>query len=154
MIRDRLSGDLKDAVKAKDSARVSTLRLICAAIKDREIAARGDENSGGVTDAEILGILAKMIRQRQESAKAYEEGGRLELAARERDEIRIIQGYLPRPMSEAEIGQAIETVIRELGATSVRDMGRIMGLLKERHMGRMDFAEAGIRIKHALGCSG
>lgn len=152
MIRDRLSGDLKDAVKAKNSQRVSTLRLILAAIKDRDIAARSGDNAEGVPDGEILGILGKMIKQRQESARAYEEGGRLELADQERAEIGIIREYMPRPMSEAEVGRAIEAAIRDVGATSVRDMGRIMARLKERHTGRMDFAMAGPRVKHALGC--
>jgi uncharacterized protein len=147
MLRERFSTDLKEAIKSKDARRVSTLRLITAAIKDRDIAARTSDNAEGVSDSDILGILAKMIKQRQESAKIYEEAGRLELAEQERDEIGVIQRYLPKPMSEAEVGQAIRKAIDELGATSIRDMGRIMAHLKERHTGRMDFAKAGAVIK-------
>jgi len=150
MIRDRLSGDLKEAIKAKDANRVCTLRLISAAIKDRDIAARTTDNLDGVSDADILGILGKMVQQRHESAKTYEEAGRLELAAQERAEIKIIQQYLPKPMSPAEVDQAVASAIRDLGATSIRDMGRIMAHLKARHTGRMDFAKAGAAIKDAL----
>jgi uncharacterized protein YqeY len=150
MLRERFSADLKEAIKAKDARRVSTLRLISAAIKDRDIAARTTDNVEGVSDSDILGILGKMIRQRQESARIYEEAGRLELAEQERDEIGVIQRYLPKPMSEAEAAQAIRKAIDELGATSIRDMGRIMAHLKERHTGRMDFAKAGAVIKESF----
>lgn len=150
MLRDRFTADLKEAIKSKDARRVSTLRLISAAIKDRDIAARTTDNVEGVSDADILGILAKMIKQRQESARIYEEAGRLELAEQERDEIGVIQGYLPKPMSEAEVAEAIRKAIDELEATSIRDMGRIMGLLKERYTGRMDFARAGAVIKESF----
>ncbi len=150
MLRERFTADLKEAIKSKDARRVSTLRLISAAIKDRDIAARTTDNVEGVSDADILGILAKMIKQRQESARIYEEAGRLELAEQERDEIGVIQGYLPKPMSEAEVAEAIRKAIDELEATSIRDMGRIMGLLKERYTGRMDFARAGAVIKESF----
>jgi uncharacterized protein YqeY len=150
MLRERFATDLKEAIKSKDARRVSTLRLISAAIKDRDIAARTTDNVDGVSDADILGILAKMIKQRQESAKIYEEAGRLELAEQERDEIGIIQRYLPKPMTEAEVAQAIRKAIDELGATSIRDMGRIMAHLKEQHTGRMDFAKAGAVIKDSF----
>jgi uncharacterized protein YqeY len=150
MLRERFATDLKEAIKAKDARRVSTLRLISAAIKDRDIAARTTDNVDGVSDSDILGILAKMIKQRQESAKIYEEAGRLELAEQERDEIGVIQRYLPKPMSEAEVTQAIRKAIDELGATSIRDMGRIMAHLKEQHTGRMDFAKAGAVIKDSF----
>lgn len=150
MLRERFSTDLKEAIKSKDARRVSTLRLISAAIKDRDIAARTTDNVDGVSDSDILGILAKMIKQRQESAKIYEEAGRLELAEQERDEIGVIQRYLPKPMSEAEAAQAIRKAIDELGATSIRDMGRIMAHLKEQHTGRMDFAKAGATIKDSF----
>ena len=106
MIRERFAGDLKEAIKAKDAPRVSTLRLICAAVKDRDIAARTEDNRG-VGEAEILAILAKMIKQREESARIYEEAGRLDLAAQERDEIAIIRGYLPKQMSESEVEKAV-----------------------------------------------
>jgi len=150
MIRERFSGDLKDAIKAKDAPRVSTLRLICAAIKDRDIAARTEDNADGVTDAEILGILAKMIKQRQESARLYEEGGRLDLAEQELAEIGIIRDYLPRQMSETEVEKAIADAIEDTGACSIRDMGKVMAQLKARHTGKMDFARAGAAIKQAF----
>lgn len=152
MLREKFSADLKTAIKAKDAASVSTLRLITAAIKDRDIASRvgetvAEDRAEGVSDAEILAILARMIKQRQESAKAYEEGGRLDLAEQERAEIGIIQTYLPRQLSEKEAEKAIAEAIAETGASSVRDMGRVMAWLKARHTGRMDFARAGVAIK-------
>jgi len=150
MIRERFAGDLKEAIKSRDAARVSTLRLICAAIKDRDIAARTDDNAEGVGDTEILAILAKMIKQREESARIYEEAGRLDLAAQERDEIVVIRGYLPRQMSESEVDNAVKQAIGETGACSVRDMGKVMAHLKARHTGKMDFARAGAAIKQAF----
>jgi uncharacterized protein len=151
MLRERFAADLKDAIKARDAALVSTLRLILAAIKDRDIAARAGDNTEGVSEADILAILGKMVRQRKESAKSYEEGGRLDLAEKERAEIEMIRQYLPRPMSETEMRQAIDTAIAETGAASIRDMGRVMAALKERHTGQMDFAKAGAAVKSALG---
>ncbi len=150
MIRERFSSDLKDAIKAKDARRVSTLRLISAAIKDRDIAARTEDHAEGVPDSEILAILAKMIRQRQESARAYEEGGRPELAERERQEIVIIRDYLPRQMTDSEVEKAVKAAIAETGASTIRDMGKVMAALKARHSGRMDFAQAGAAIKQAF----
>jgi uncharacterized protein YqeY len=150
MIRERFAGDLKDAIKSKDAQRVSTLRLICAAIKDRDIAARTDDNVEGVKDSDILAILAKMIRQREESARTYEEAGRLDLAEQERGEIGIIRGYLPKQMSESEVESAIQEAIGETGACSIRDMGKVMAHLKARHNGKMDFARAGAAIKQAF----
>lgn len=150
MIRERFSGDLKDAIKAGDKQRVSTLRLISAAVKDRDIAARTEDNTDGVSDAEILAILAKMVKQRQESARAYEEGGRLDLAAQERQEIEIIRDYLPRQMSEGEVDKAVAAAIEETGACSIRDMGKVMAALKARHTGKMDFSRAGMAIKQAF----
>ena len=150
MIRERFAGDLKEAIKSRDAPRVSTLRLICAAIKDRDIAARTDDNVEGCGDAEILAILGKMIRQREESARTYEEAGRLDLAAQERDEIVIIRGYLPKQMSEREVEKAVEDAIGETGACSIRDMGKVMAHLKARHTGKMDFARAGAAIKQAF----
>jgi len=154
-LRDRLAEALKGAMKAREADRLSTLRLINAAIKDRDIAARGpgDEDGAqraGVPDEEILSILAKMIRQRQESARAYEEGGRLELAEKELAEIRVIEDFLPRQMTADEVEAAIEAAIAELGAGSIRDMGRVMAHLKARHAGQMDFAAAGVRVKARL----
>jgi uncharacterized protein YqeY len=151
MLRERFSADLKDALKARDPASVSTLRLILAAIKDRDIAARTGDNTDGVSDADILAILGKMIRQREESARTYDEGGRLDLAQKERDEIDIIRRYLPRQLSETEVRKAIDSAIAETGAASIRDMGRVMATLKSRHTGQMDFAKAGAAIKDALG---
>jgi len=150
MIRERFAGDLKEAIKAKDAPRVSTLRLICAAVKDRDIASRTEDNGDGVGEVEILAILTKMIRQREESARIYEEAGRLDLAAQERAEIRILHGYLPKQMSEAEVDAAVKTAIGETGACSIRDMGRVMAHLKARHAGKMDFARAGVVIKQAF----
>lgn len=151
MIREKLSGDLKQAIKAKDGPRIGTLRLILAAVKDRDIAARTSDNTDGVPDEDIRAILGKMIKQRHESAKAYEEGGRLELAAQERDEVRIIQDYLPRQLSEREVEAAIAGAIEETGACSIRDMGKVMACLKSRHTGQMDFARAGSVIKDTFG---
>lgn len=150
MIREKLSCDLKLAIKAKDSPRVSTLRLILAAIKDRDIAARAGDNVEGVPDTDILAILTKMIRQRHDSARAYEEAGRLELAAQERTEIGIIEEYLPRQLSQGEVETAIARAIETTGACSIRDMGKVMATLKARHTGQMDFARAGTAIKDAF----
>ena len=150
MIRERFAGDLKEAIKARDPKRVSTLRLITAAIKDRDIAARTEDNTEGVGDPEILAILGKMIRQRQESARAYEEGGRLDLADQERAEIVIIQDYLPRQLTDTEVDRAVSAAIAETGAASIRDMGKVMGLLKARHTGQMDFSRVGATLKQTL----
>ncbi len=150
MLRERFSTDLKDAIKARDAQRVSTLRLITAAIKDRDIAARTQDTVEGVSDADILAILARMVKQRQESARAYEEGGRLDLVEQELGEIKIIREYLPRQMTEVEVRQAIAKAIADTGAASIRDMGKVMSELKSRHTGRMDFAAASATIKDAF----
>jgi uncharacterized protein YqeY len=150
MIRERISVDLKSAIKAQDVQRVSTLRLICAAVKDRDIAARTTDNVDGVSDEEIVGILVRMTKQRIESARAYEEGGRLDLAEQEREEAAIVRDYLPRQMSETEVEQAVAEAIEDTGACSIRDMGKVMAHLKARHTGRMDFARAGAAIKQAF----
>ena len=150
-LRERILADTKDAMKAKETARLSTLRLISAAIKDREIAARTEGGEqGGLTEADLIAILSKMVKQRQESAKDYEEGGRLELAEREEDEIRVIQSYLRRQLDEAEAAAAIDKAIADLGAESIRDMGRVMAELRARHAGQMDFGAAGPVIKARL----
>ena len=150
-LRDRILADTKEAMKAKETARLSTLRLITAAIKDREIAARGDgSDHDGLSEADLTAILSKMVKQRQESAKAYEEGGRLELAEREEDEIKVIQAYLPRQLDEAETNAAIDKAIADLGAESIRDMGRVMAELRTRHAGQMDFGAAGPLVKAKL----
>lgn len=152
-LRERLSTALKDAMKARDAARISTLRLINAAIKDRDIAVRSEARSEGVSDEEILSVLTRMVRQRQESARAYEEGGRLELAERELAEIGVIEEYLPRQMTEEEQEQAVARAIAEIGAAGVRDMGRVMAFLKQRHAGEMDFTTASALVKARL-CGG
>jgi len=151
-MKERVAEALKAAMREKAADRLSTLRLINAAIKDREIALRteGAESAPDLSDGEILAILGKMVKQRQESVRAYEEGGRLELAEKERAEIAVIEEFLPRQLSEAEVDAAIDSAIAETGATSVRDMGRVMGVLKAHHAGQMDFGAAGTRLKARL----
>jgi uncharacterized protein YqeY len=149
-MRERLQAALKDAMRAKEAARLSTLRLINAAIKDRDIAVRGDGQDAGVSDADILGILGKMVKQRQESARAYEEGGRLELAEKELEEIRVIEEFLPRQLSAAEVDAAIIDAVAEAGATGIRDMGKVMAALKGKYTGQMDFGAVGPRVKERL----
>lgn len=153
-MRTRINTALKQAMKDKVAARLSTLRLINAAIKDREIAARGSgEDGDGIGDAEVLAILGKMTKQRQESARAYEEGGRLDLAEREREEIKVIEEFLPRQLSDAEVEKAVRQVVSETGAESIRDMGKVMAALKARYTGQMDFGKAGPQVKDQL-CAG
>lgn len=151
-LRDRLQTRLKEAMKAREVERLSTLRLINAAIKDREIAMRGESEGPGaeVGEADILGILGKMVKQRQESARAYEEGGRLELAEKELNEIKVIEEFLPRQLSSDEVEAAIAAAISETGAASIRDMGRIMAVLKGKYTGQMDFGAVGPMIKTRL----
>jgi len=149
-MRKRLSEATKDAMRAKDKARLSTLRLINAAIKDRDIAARSETNPDGVSDAEILSILAKMIKQRQDSAKAYEEAGRIELGEGERGEIKVIEEFLPKQLGDSEVEAAIKAAIADSGAESIRDMGKVMGVLKTKYTGQMDFGKAGAVIKALL----
>lgn len=149
-LRGKVSAELKEAMKAKDAKRLGTLRLINAAIKDREIAMRGGDGAGEVGDAEVLEILAKMVKQRRESVRAYEEAGRLELAAGEEAEIAVIEGFLPRQLGEAEVDRAIGEAVSETGAASIRDMGKVMGALKSRYAGRMDFAAVGPRVRERL----
>ncbi len=149
-MRERINASLKEAMKAKDAPRLSTLRLINAAIKDQDIALRGQGNESGVSDEQILSILAKMIRQRQESASTYEEAGRLELAEKERAEIKVIEEFLPRQLSQDEVAEAVARAMDEVGASSIRDMGRVMAALKAKYAGRMDFAQAGAAVKERL----
>ncbi|MCF3972782.1 GatB/YqeY domain-containing protein [Paracoccus salsus] len=150
-LRAKLQAATKEAMKARNSTRLSTLRLIGAAVKDREIALRGGDGEGGeMTETDLIAIMSKMVKQRQESAKAYEEGGRLELAAQEEEEIRIIQEFLPRQLDEAETSAAIDSVVSDLGATSIRDMGRVMAELRVRHAGQMDFGAVGPMVKARL----
>lgn len=149
-MRDQFNADLKEAMKAKDKNRAGTLRLILAAVKDRDIAARAEDKSG-VDDAEILSILQKMVKQREEAAKTYEDAGRVELAEQERSEVEIIKGYLPTPLSEEETAAAIAELVEELGATGLKDMGRTMNALKEKYAGQLDMKIASAKVKAALG---
>ncbi|MHB2264194.1 GatB/YqeY domain-containing protein [Aliihoeflea sp. PC F10.4] len=148
-MRDKIAEALKQALKSHEKRRVSTLRLIQAAITDRDIANRG-VGKEPVNDEEILQILSKMVKQREESAKAFEEGARLELAAQEREEIEIVREFLPVQMSEDEIRKAAQDAIAEVGAEGLRDMGKAMAVLKERYPGKMDFAKASATIKALL----
>ena len=149
-LRDRVNQALKQAMWDKDASRLATLRLINAAIKDQEIAGRSADGATTVGDPEIMAILAKMTKQRNESVRAYEEGGRLDLAERERAEIEVIEEFLPRQLDEDEVTAAIDKAITDVGANSIRDMGKIMGKLKERHAGQMDFGAVGPQVKARL----
>jgi len=149
-MQERFTEALKEAVKSQDKVRVSTLRLITAAIKDRDIAARSADSGDGVTDEQILEILAKMVKQRQEAATTYEEAGRLELAEQERAEIIIIEEFLPQQLSEDEVGDAVAAAIAELGADSLKDMGKVMACLKGKYAGQMDFGKASALVKEKL----
>ena len=149
-MRETIAQALKDALKSKDKLRTGTLRLVNAAIQDRDIANRG-AGKDPVGDDEILQILTKMVKQREESAKAFEEGGRIELAEQERGEIAIIKEYLPSQMGEDEVRKAAAEAVAETGAQGLRDMGRVMAVLKERYPGRMDFSRASAIVKELLG---
>lgn len=148
-MRERLSDALKTAMKAKDARRVSTLRLVQAAVKDRDIANRGTGKEAA-SDDEVLQILAKMVKQREESAKIYDDAGRPELATHEREEIAIIAEFQPEQLSEEKTREIIASVIAETGATGLRDMGKSMAVLKERYAGQMDFARASSILKELL----
>ncbi|HEY1612154.1 MAG TPA: GatB/YqeY domain-containing protein [Rhizomicrobium sp.] len=149
-LRDEFSESLKQAMKARDNRRVSTLRLVLAALKDRDIAQRTEESRVGISEDEILSLLAKMIKQREESASIYESSGRPELGATERDEIAIIREFMPKQMTGDETKAAIQSVIAEVGAQSMKDMGKVMAALKERYAGRLDFGVAGGTVKDLL----
>jgi len=147
-LRDECTASLKEAMKAGDKLKVSTLRLITSALKDRDIEARGAGKT--LTDDDILALLQKMVKQRQESLKIYQDAGRSDLAEQEQGEITIIQSYLPQQMDEGEVSSAIDSVIAEIGAASIKDMGKVMAALKERFAGRMDFGAASGVIKAKL----
>ncbi|MBO6729324.1 MAG: GatB/YqeY domain-containing protein [Maricaulis sp.] len=149
-LRDRISTDLKNSLKAGDKRRTSTLRLVSAAIKDRDIAARAEDRCDGCEEQEIMTILTKLVKQREDSADTYEKAGRLDLAEAEREEADIVREFLPKPMDEGEIADAAAEVVTELAATGLKDMGRVMGELKSRYAGRMDFGKAGGRVKDLL----
>jgi uncharacterized protein len=149
LLRDEINNALKEAMKAKDERRVSTLRLINSTFKNADIEAR--TTGKPLSDADLLPVLQKMIKQRQESKDLYEKGGRPELAQQEAEEIAIISSYLPKQMSDAEMAAAIDAAIKESGAASMKDMGKVVGALKAKHAGQMDFAKASGMVKAKLG---
>jgi uncharacterized protein YqeY len=149
-LRARLNDAMKEAMKAKDARRLATVRLVLAALKDRDIAARSETSRELLGDDEILVLLAKMIKQREESAAVYRQGGRPELAGNEEGEIAVIREFMPRQMDEAEAKAAIQAVVAETGAASIKDMGKVMAVLKERFAGQMDFSKASAAVKAVL----
>ena len=149
MLRDDINNALKDAMKAGDARRVSTLRLVNSALKNADIEARG-QGKPPLTDEDLLSLLQKMIKQRQESVQLYQKGGRADLVAQEQGEIDIISGYLPAQMSEAEIGTVIAALVKETGATAMKDMGRVMAAIKERYAGKLDVGKASAAVKKLL----
>ncbi len=149
MLRDDINTAVKEAMKAKDERKLSTLRMINSTIKNADIEARG-QGKGPLGDEDLLGIFQKMIKQRQESVALYEKGGREELAAQEREEIAIIQAYLPKQMSDAEMQTAIAAAIGDTGAAGMKDMGKVIGALKAKYAGQMDFGKASGMVKAAL----
>ena len=149
-MRDKIASAMKDALRAKDQVALGTMRLISAALKDRDIAERSSGNDDGISDDEILGLLQTMIKQRNESAKMYRDGSRPELAEAEEQEITVIQQFLPEQLDGAAITAAIESAIKETGAASVKDMGQVMAFLKQTYAGQMDFSFASQAVKKAL----
>jgi uncharacterized protein YqeY len=150
MLRDEINNALKEAMKAKDERAVSTLRMVNATLKNADIDARGG-GKPALVDADVLAVLQKMIKQRQESVELYKKGGRDDLVKQEQQEIDIISAYLPKQMSDDEMKAAVAEVVKDAGAASMKDMGRVMAALKERYTGKMDFAKAGALVKGALG---
>ena len=146
----RITAATKTAMKERDAKALGTLRLMTAAIKDRAISLRGDGEDREPTEDEITAVLSKMVKQRRESARLYEEGGRLELAAEEEAEIGVIERFLPKPLGEEETAAAVDAAIAETGATSIRDMGKVMAALRAQHAGRMDFGAVGPLVKERL----
>ena len=149
-LREQFNEQMKEAMKAKDQRRLSTLRMVNAALKDKDIANRTETSREGISDDEILGLLGKMIKQREESAEAFDKGGRPEMAKSEREEVDIIRSFMPKQMSPDESRAAIQKAITDTGATSMKDMGKIMATLKERHAGQMDFGKASGTVKELL----
>ena len=149
MLRDDINNAVKEAMKAGQALRVSTLRMVNSTIKNADIDARG-QGKPPLSDADLLGVFQKMIKQRQESVELYDKGGRAELAAQEREEIAIISGYLPKQMSDIEAGAAISAIVQELNAQTMKDMGKVMAALRERFAGKMDFGKASGKIKDLL----
>ncbi len=151
MLRQAFTDRLKGAMKARDARTVSTVRLILAGLKDRDVAARGEGNAEGISDPEVARMLQAMIKQRRESITLYEQGNRADLAQQERDEIAIIESFLPRQLNEDQIAAAAQAAIAETGAAGIRDMGRVMAALRERYAGVIDFSRAGPIVKRLLG---
>jgi len=151
MLRQKFNDALKEAMKARDQRSVSALRLILAQLKERDIAARPSGNLGGIGEGEIVEMLGKMVKQRQESIVLYKQGNRPDLVAQEEGEIAVIERFMPRQLDEAETAAAIEAALGETGAQSLKEMGKVMALLKERFAGRLDFARAGALVKQRLG---
>jgi len=149
--REEFTQALKTALKEKDQVAMSTIRLMTAAMKDRDRAARGNGNEDGISEAEILSLLQSMVKQRQESSKTYADAGRVDLAEREEAEIKVIERFLPAQMSDDEAAAAIDAIIAEVGASSIKDMGKVMGELKTRFAGQLDMAKAGGIVKAKLG---
>ena len=147
-LRERIKGELTTAMKARDTARVSALRLINAAIQEKENALKA--GAPALTDDDVLGVMGKMLKQREESASVYQQAGRTDLESIERGEIAVIREFMPKQMSDDEARAAVAKVVADLGASSMKDMGKVMGVLKERHAGAMDFAKAGAMVKEAL----
>ena len=151
-LRERFTDELKTAMKAGDKARLSTIRLIQAALKDKDIEARG-QGKDPASEEEILALLQKMVKQRQESLAIYEQNARPELAAQERSEIEVISSFLPQQLGDAEVDAAIASAIAETGAASIKDMGKVIAKLRADYAGRMDFAKVSPRVKEKLGAS-
>jgi uncharacterized protein len=149
MLRDDINTALKDAMKAGDARRVSTLRLVNSAIKNADIEARG-QGKPPLADEDLLSLMQKMIKQRQESVELYQKGGRADLVAQEQGEIEVIASYLPKQMTEAEIADTVATLVKETGATAMKDMGRVMAAIKERYAGKLDTAKASAAVKKLL----
>jgi len=149
-LRDKILEQTKLAMKSKDKVRLSTLRLVSAAIKDRDIAARSEDRCAGIDDSEIMTLLAKMLKQREESAKTYEDNGRPELAEREYEEIEIVREFMPTPLTDSEVETIVADIIDKSGATGLKDMGKIMGVLKTDYAGRIDMGKAGKLVKGHL----
>jgi len=150
MLREKFTADLKTAMLGRDEMGVHTLRLINAAVKQKDIDSRTAESREGISDAQILSLLQTMVKQRQESISMYEKGGRKDLADKEAAEIKVIERYLPQQLSEAEVAEAVAATIAAIGAASIKDMGKVMAALKEKYSGQMDFAKAGTVVKEKL----
>jgi uncharacterized protein YqeY len=151
MLREQLNEAMKGAMRARDTETLSTIRMALAAIKDKDIAARPSGNATGIGDPEVLSLLQSMVKQRRESIALYKQGGRADLVAKEEAEVTVLEGFLPQQMDAAETDAAIVAAIAETGAASIKDMGKVMGVLKSRHAGQMDFSTVGPLVKAKLG---